>query len=153
MSDPSTRRSAGLFPARCGALSLATAALAAETPYSLAPTLAQPVLNQAEPTPIPDQAYEVAPTAPSASPAAIPLYCNVRYKDLKNIAPCAVPTIVMVPDPCNDCACVAVQICVPPCDCPEVKVKRSGRKVKYDYGKYAVEITSARGRVTVDYDD
>src|SRR5438552_17464220 len=115
-------------------LGLATAASAADVPYSLTPALGQPVLSQVGPTPVP----ETAPPAVTAASTAVPLYCNVKYKGEKNIAPCAVPTIVMVPDPCNDCACVAVQICVPPCDCPCVKVKRCGHKVKYDYGKYAV---------------
>lgn len=130
-------------------LSLATVAGAAEAPYGLAPSLGQPVLSQAGPTPVP----EAAPMVVSGPATAVPLYCNVKYKDERNIAPCAVPTIVMVPDPCNDCACVAVQICVPPCETACVKVKKCGHKVKYDYGKYAVEITSARGRVVVDYDD
>ena len=95
---------------------------------------------------------------------AVPLYHCVRVKDECNIAPCAVPQIVMVKDPCavcdpcNPCAapkCVAVQICVPPCsECPpRVTCKRDGEYVKYDYGKYRVEITSRNGVVTVDYDD
>ena len=101
-----------------------------------------------------------------ATAAVVPLYHNVRYKDRKNIAPCAVPQIVMVKDPCppacdpcNPCAippvqCVAVEICVPPCSpCPpKVTCRRGGEYVKYDFGKYRVEIRSRRGRVTVDYD-
>ena len=35
-----------------------------------------------------------------------------------------------------------VKICVPPCGCPKVRVTRNGSKVKYDYGKYEVEISS-----------
>jgi hypothetical protein len=34
-----------------------------------------------------------------------------------------------------------------------VTCKRGGEYVKYDYGKYRVEITSRKGVVTVDYDD
>jgi hypothetical protein len=46
-----------------------------------------------------------------------------------------------------------VKICVPPCGCAKVKVSREGRRVKYDYGKYSVEVTSKNGKVYVDYDD
>jgi hypothetical protein len=132
------------------------------------------VQNSISPTP----ATTPLPTAPDAgAPMVVPggepvpaagapvtLYHCVRVKDECNIAPCAVPQIVMVKDPCavcdpcNPCAapkCVAVQICVPPCsECPpRVTCKRDGEYVKYDYGKYRVEITSRKGVVTVDYDD
>lgn len=85
------------------------------------------------------------------------------------------------PDPCK-CACdqkpgcVYVKICVPKkqapccapkpsccapkpaCGCekdagPKVTCKRDGAYVKYDYGKYRIEITSKDGWVRVDYDD
>lgn len=104
------------------------------------------------PAPIPEGAIVHAATPVS-------LYHNVRYKDLRNIHPCAVEKIVAVPDPCpnpcNACApsCVYVRICVPPCDCYETKCSKHGNKIKYDFGKYEVEITSGRGVVTVDYDD
>src|SRR5262245_26166286 len=98
--------------------------------------------------------------------AVVTLYPNVRYRDERNIAPCAVPQVVMVKDPCppvcdpcNPCAtppvrCVAVQICVPPCTpCPpKITCKHCGEYVKYDFGKYRVEIRSKKGCVTVDYD-
>jgi hypothetical protein len=101
-----------------------------------------------------------------AGASVVTLYPNVRYKDEKNIAPCAIPQIVMVKDPCpvacepcNPCAtppvqCVAVQICVPSCSpCPpKITCKRCGEYVKYDFGKYRVEIRSKKGCVTVDYD-
>jgi hypothetical protein len=94
---------------------------------------------------------------------AIPLYHCVKYKDQRKIAPCAVPMIVMVKDPCAKCdpcnpcapaACVAVQICVPPCSTcpPKVCCKRGGEYVSYDFGKYRVEIRSRNGVVKVDYD-
>jgi hypothetical protein len=106
---------------------------------------------QMPPAPIPD-AVMVVDSAP------IELYCNVRYKDLRNIHPCAVEKIVAVPDPCPDpCACgpqcVYVKVCVPPCDCYETKCRRNGKKIIMDFGKYKVEITSIRGQVIVDYDD
>ena len=94
---------------------------------------------------------------------AIPLYQCVKYKDQRKIAPCAVPMIVMVKDPCAKCdpcnpcatpACVAVQICVPPCSTcpPTVTCKRGGEYVRYDFGKYSVEIRSRKGVVKVNYD-
>ena len=107
---------------------------------------------QMPPAPIPE-----GTVITGAAPAS--LYCNVRYKDLRNIHPCAVEKIVAVPnpcpDPCNACGqdCVFIKICVPPCDCYETKCKRSGRKITYDFGSYEVEITSSRGVITVDYDD
>lgn len=89
------------------------------------------------------------------------LYHRVEVEDPDNIHPCAVPKIIMVPDPCarwNPCRrcappCVAVKICVPPCVCEEIEIKRGGRKHKYDYGEYEVEVKVERGYVKVDYDD
>lgn len=106
-------------------------------------------------------AQEEIPPAPDSNPAVgAPLYHCVKYKDLDNIAPCAVPTVVQVKDPCacvDPCCpapCVSVEICAPPCPCgPRVTQNRDGSRVKYDYGKYQVEITSRNGVVTVDYDD
>ncbi len=110
----------------------------------------------------PPAALEMAPlpegTVVTAS-TPIELFHCVRYKDLKNIHPCAVPMIVSVPDPCpqacGSCGpqCVYVKVCVPPCDCYETKCKRRGNKLVLDFGDYEVEITSARGEVVVDYDD
>jgi hypothetical protein len=93
--------------------------------------------------------------------SAITLFQCVKYRDTRNIAPCAVPIIVQVPDPCvprDRCGCtprpcVFVEICVPSCGCPKVCVTRHGNKTRYDYGKYAVDIVSVNGRVVVDYDD
>jgi hypothetical protein len=127
--------------------SMAATAFGADPAYRATPVLGEPVLSQV--TPVPEQPVSAMP----AASAPLELYCNVKYKDERNIAPCAVPTIVQVPDPCNPCCCVNVQICAPPCECPCIKVSKCGRKVKYDYGDYQVEITSARGKVIVDYDD
>ncbi len=113
--------------------------------------------NQAPVTPVPDPSY-VLPATPSPAPvvvgAPIALYSNVRYRAERNIAPCAVSKIVSVADPCNPGCCVNVEICVPPCECECVKVSKCGTKVKYDYGKYEVEVTSRRtGVVVVNYND
>jgi hypothetical protein len=144
----------------CATLLVATAAFA-RGPFRL-------VQNPPEPAPALTPMPATSPI-PGAEPApvagnTVELYQCVRIKDECNIAPCAVPQIVTVKDPCavcdpcNPCAapkCVAVQICVPPCcPCPpKVTCRRGGEYVKYDYGKYRIEITSRRGVVTVDYDD
>jgi hypothetical protein len=118
---------------------------------------AQPALSApAAATPVPGSQPVVA------QGNVITLYPNVRYKDECRMAPCAVPQIVFVKDPClsgprNRCCeprCVAVQICVPPCSTcpPKVVCRRGGEYVRYDFGKYAVEIRSRRGCVIVDYD-
>ena len=91
---------------------------------------------------------------------AVPLYPRVKYKDRHHIAPCAVPMCVAVRDPCDrhdHCSCgppkcVLVEICVPPCGAPVITSKHDGSKVRYDYGKYAVNITSRHGVVVVNYD-
>jgi hypothetical protein len=112
------------------------------------------------------------PIGPAIGAEGFPLFPRVKYEDRHHIHPCATPTIVQVLDPCTDTGrrglfrhhrqvvdcdacgpqCVYVEICVPP-GCPKVKVERSGRKVKYDYGDYKVEVTSKDGYVEVDYDD
>jgi hypothetical protein len=108
--------------------------------------------KQMPPAPIPDSTVTVMPAT-----AEVTLFDCVKYKDERKIHPCAVPMIVSVPDPCAgpcDCGpkCVYVKICVPPCECPEVKCRKNGDKLIYDFGKYEVEITSRKGTVVVDYD-
>lgn len=126
-------------------MAVAAVAQAAQMPPAPEPAL----------TPMPS--YEtMATVSPSSTP--VELFQCVKYKDLKNVHPCAVPMIVSVPDPCaDDCSCtkscVYVQVCVPPCECYTTKCRRKGNKVILDFGNYEVEVTSARGAVVVDYDD
>ena len=107
----------------------------------------------------PEVQYSGPVNALPVMPSTVEIYQNVRYRGERNIAPCAKPIIVQIPDPCackTACCltpCVNVQICVPECGCPCVKVTRCGDKVCYDYGKYSVNVISARGRVIVDYND
>ena len=87
------------------------------------------------------------------------LFTAVRYVDKREMHPCAVPKIIRVNDPCacndpcNCCGtkCVYIQICVPPCGCEEVKCRREGDRVRYDYGKYAVDVRIKKGHIVVDY--
>jgi hypothetical protein len=134
---------------------------------SIAPrvTAAQPPLQPVDPTPVqPLPAYDGSlpgsNPVPVAAAAAIPLYENVCYRKERNIAPCAVPMIVPIADPCHcpkdKCClanCVYVQICVPGSSAcpPRVICRRNGHYVKYDFGRYEVEICSRNGKVTVDY--
>lgn len=110
-------------------------------------------------SPVPEVQYSGPVTAMPVMASSAELYQNVRYRAERNIAPCAQPIIVQIPDPCackTACCptpCVNVQICVPQCGCPCVKVTRCGDRVSYDYGKYEVIVTSARGKVFVDYRD
>lgn len=111
---------------------------------------------------------------PVADGGAVELFHAVKVSDQNHIAPCAEPKVVQIvdpcwqPDPCNPCCkpkCVNVLICVPkqqccqPCDpcCkdhgPKITTSRDGRKVRYDFGKYAVDLVSKNGYVHVDYDD
>lgn len=111
-------------------------------------------------------AYEPVPApAPDghADGGAVALYHCVKVEDPDHIAPCAVPLIVQVADPCaskdpcNCCAppaCVNVEICVPPCGCPKIWCSKDGRRVHYNYGRYRIQITAKRsGYVKVDYDN
>ncbi len=91
------------------------------------------------------------------------LYPNVVYKDEHRKHPAAVPYLVEVPlykpilprRRANYCGpdCALVLICVPPCDTPRVRVTRRGHKLRYDFGKFEVDVVVHRnGRVVVDYD-
>jgi hypothetical protein len=108
-----------------------------------APVVAEPWLAQ----PVP---YAVA---------AVPLHTKVKYKQTRNIHPCSQELVVAIKDPCADkCCpdqCLYVKICVPPCEAPcRVLCRRDGSTMRYDWGKYAVDVTARRnGIVYVDYDD
>lgn len=141
----------------------------APEPAPAYPTPAEP-MPMGEPglAPIPEGAipYEAYKPADGQLPPegeivyegpAMPLFTNLEVEDRDNIHPCAVPTIVPIADPCapkcSGPSCVYVEICVPPCECKKVKYSKDGRKAKYDYGEYTVELESEDGVVKVDYDD
>jgi hypothetical protein len=107
---------------------------------------------------------EVPPGAFGGQPMVMPgieVYRDVKYRRVRNIAPCAVPMIVSVKDPCasrsrcNACGpqCVNVEICVPPGACPCIKSNRDGSRVCYRYGRYSVQICSRPSGVVVSYAD
>ena len=140
---------------------VAPAAPLHQTAYAAAPQATlQPVPATLQPVPVAMQ--------PVPFQDAAPLFTNVKVRDEKRIACNSVPMIVTVKDPCvckDRCACkdacsctppkcVNIQICVPGCtECPpKVTCKKDGAYVKYDFGKYRVEIRSKKGYVEVDYD-
>lgn len=135
-----------------GSLDDSRETLSAGQPYPLPPASIPAYPMEAYPPGVP--AYPV-----SLGNEGYPLYPRVEYEDLDHVHPCGVPTVVQVLDPCeNPCAscgprCVYVQICVPPNQRPRIKVEDHGRKVKYKFDDYQVEIESEDGVVSVDYDD
>ena len=113
--------------------------------YEPAP-LYGPAPHQSHYAPAPGPAiapYSYEGVLPAPAPLAVP----VRYKDLKNIAPCAVPQTVCVN---GECGVQYVNICAPP-TCVDVKRKRN--KTVFDYGDYEVEIHTKKRGLVVDYDD
>ena len=73
--------------------------------------------------------------APLPADPAFCLYENVRVVHPHQIADCAVPTIIQVPDPCNPCCCVFIEVCFPTCRCPQVTVGPLGRRMWFDFGR------------------
>jgi hypothetical protein len=140
------------------------------------PVLQVPANDGVPPAPLPPVTSPAPPSAlplPEAAPGFVaaggppvilapapPLFRKVKYRDRRHIAPGAVPMYVAVRDPCerpDRCACgppkcVLVEICVPPCGMPKITSRHDGTRVRYDYGQYAVNITSKHGVVVVNYD-
>lgn len=140
-------------------------AVAASTTHAAGPRLEPIQATEADGLlpPSPGEAVGAGAVPVPVVECQVPLYKCVKYRDERKIAPCAVPMVVMVKDPCwrddpcDPCdapRCVAVKICVPPCsECPpRISCRCGGAVVRYDFGKYAVDIRSQRGVVVVDYD-
>jgi len=110
-------------------------------------------------TPVPDYSMGSGQIVSTGQP--VELFTRVKYTDRHEMAPCAVTKIIAVKDPCachdpcNCCGpkCVYIQVCVPPCACEEVKSRRNGDRVRYDYGKYAIDVRVKNGYIEVDYQD
>lgn len=112
----------------------------------------------------PVESYGAPIMGPSVTPygymePGVPLFDRVKYKDFKHIHPCAVPVIVKVLNPleeddCHSCgpSYVFVEVMMPPGQ-PDIRHSRGGRKVKYKFPEYQVEIRTKKGYVEVDYDD
>ncbi len=120
----------------------------------------QPVEHSAQYGPV--ESHE-QPVQPYSEGQVVELYPHVIYRDLRRVHPCAVPYLIDVPLPqprrsrgcCIECGptCVTIKVCVPPCKIPCVKVRRHGRKLIYDFGKYEVNVmVRPSGRIIVNYD-
>jgi len=75
----------------------------------------------------------------------------VRVKDLHNVAPCSVPTTIVVCDPVT-CCNVSLVVCMPPACCVVQKESLGGRRLTYDLGKHQVQVKFLRNEVVIDYD-
>ena len=97
------------------------------------------------------------PAPLSAVVAAAPTFTRVKYTDVHEKAPCAQTKLIRAMNPCKRCCtdpdCVTIKICVPGCGCERVKVRSKGKRVRYDYGKYAVDVRVKNGYIEVDYQD
>lgn len=112
---------------------------------------------------VPGQPQQLAPIPATIEPGHIicdasaggylTLYPKVRVVQSRKIAPCAVPKIVSVPDPCDPCKVVFIEICVPPCACEHVECSPRKNRTVFNYGKYAVNVTERHGMLVVNYDD
>lgn len=119
-------------------------------PYQIGPGYADEIAPPAHPYPA--QAYPPAVQSYPAGPAPV-LFTDVKVRHPRKIHPCAVPTIVEVPDPCDPCCTVLVEICAPPCELHCVKPHGLlKRQTRFDYGEYKVDIIPRRGRLIIDYD-
>ena len=116
------------------------------TPAAGLPPMPAPIVIGAPAAPenfvVPVQTLSVAPA----------VYHNVKVRQARKAHPCAVPMQVVVADPCNPCCQVCVEVCVPPCAVADIRCKRSGTAVVYDFGKYEVEIKQRGDLLIVDYD-
>ncbi len=86
------------------------------------------------------------------------VFTRVKYTDVHEKSPCAQPKLIMVKNPCADEGCcepamVCIEICVPTSGCEEVTCRRFGNRIRYDYGKYAVDVRIRRDHIQVDYQD
>ena len=75
----------------------------------------------------------------------------IRVKDLHNVAPCSVPTTIVVCDPVT-CCNVSLVVCMPPACCVVQKESLGGRRLTYDLGKHQVQVKFLRDEVVIDYD-
>lgn len=139
------------------ALFASASMVSADQPILVVP--AAPVaVNAPALQPVPQPAPAALQPVPFQS---VPLFENVRVKHERRIPCKAVPMLVTVKDPCaceDKCCCSApkcvnVLVCVPACqECPpRVTCKKDGSSVKYDFGKYRVEVRSKKGVVEVAY--
>jgi hypothetical protein len=138
----------------------ATVTLPQDQPYAPLPVLQEPEMLPTPPglLPIPEGNWvvpaESAPPFLRPNHVTVELYSRVRIHDRLRKHPLSTPVIIPVPDPRRGSdACVYVEVCLPPCDVQQIRCSRSGNRLVYDFGQYAVVLTSRLGVVHVDYDN
>jgi len=133
---------------------------AVSVPPAPLPPVGLPGSPSALPLPEAAPGFVAAGSPPIQWAPAPALFGKVKYIDRRHIAPGAVPMYVAVRDPrerherglSGPPKCVLVEICVPPYGMPKITSRHDGTRVRYDYGQYAVNITSRHGVVVVNYD-
>jgi hypothetical protein len=133
---------------------------AVSVPPAPLPPVGLPGSPSALPLPEATPGFVAAGSPPMQLAPAPPLFRKVKYIDRRHIAPGAVHMYVAVRDPrerherglSGPPKCVLVEICVPPYGMPKITSRHDGTRVRYDYGQYAVNITSRHGVVVVNYD-
>ena len=135
-----------------GAAEAANAVEATPSPAAAAPAQAPATSPM---SPMPGTIMPIPEMGPIVSHT--PLFTKVKYKDCDEKAPCSTKRVIQVLNPCKRCCtdpeCVSIEICVPTCACERVKSRYAGRRVRYDYGKYAVDVRVKNGYIEVDYQD
>jgi hypothetical protein len=122
-------------------------------PSNVVPQAPQPAPAVVTPAPVYSAPQSVSGPIIGAESYMVPtVYTNVKVRDARKIHPCAVPTLVAAPDPCNPCCQVCVEVCVPPCEPADVICRKDGKRVIYDFGKYEVKITVRGEHLVVNYD-
>lgn len=125
-------------------------------PQLPAPPLPIPPLPS---TPLPGQFDHLPHQLGQIVTCHVPVYTRVHIESACDIAPNAVPTLVAVRDPnlgrFRSCVeqLVYVEVLAPACAPRRVRVSPCRTRVRMDYGRYEVTITSRDGCVTVRYDD
>ncbi len=118
------------------------------------PVVVPPVVDQ----PVVGEQPVIIDYEPLAEAPTIQMFEKVRYTGKRKVAPNAVTKLVIIRDPsqpkrtaptCRNC--VAIEICVPPCACESIKANKAENVVRYNYGKYGVEVRIKKGRVVVQY--
>jgi len=119
------------------------------------PVISGAIIYDAQPglSPIPADIQPGVVVCDACNGGHISLYKKVNVHHARKIHPCAVSKIVSVPDPCNPCKCVFIEICVPPCQCDEVVCHPRRNRTVFHYGEYSVKVTERNGFLVVNYDN
>lgn len=113
------------------------------------------------PPPIPGSFDHLPHELGYAVTCPVALEPHVQFRNLCNIAPGAIPTVIAVRDPhlgrhrsrgCVE-SLVYVQVMAPQCPVRSVRVSPCKTRIRLDYGKYEIDIVSKNDCVVVTYRD